>query len=58
MTADGKMCDKWKQYEGYEVIVHDYCRNFNDKEPWCFSGGEKVCTIFCYINLMLCDVVN
>ena len=42
MTHDGKFCDKWNQYPGYETITHDYCRNFDDDKPWCFSGRKKV----------------
>ncbi|XP_066918249.1 tyrosine-protein kinase transmembrane receptor Ror-like isoform X2 [Clytia hemisphaerica] len=53
MSHDGKFCDKWNQYPGYEIITHDYCRNFNDEKPWCFSGRKKV-----YCAIKPCNIVN
>lgn len=53
MTHDGKFCDKWSDYDGYVSIEHDYCRNFDDEKPWCFSGKRKV-----YCAIKPCNIVQ
>ena len=53
MTHDGKFCDKWSKYDGYKMIDHDYCRNFDDEKPWCFSGKSKV-----YCAIKPCNIVE
>lgn len=41
MSGNGRFCDKWNKYPGFENIKHDHCRNFNEPKPWCFVENQK-----------------